>query len=114
MTWRNGYDYAVGRDAVDVLVDLAGRQPEPVEAALDVLKSLAEKLGVEVLVVPRSDAAITVAEIEAVAEVLVALGRRGLNDDEVAEDVQTALMIARDEIEEAIYEYEECPWRGDR
>ena len=112
MTWRNGYDYAVGRDAVDLLVDLVGRQPEPVEAALDVLRGLTEKLGVEVLVVPRSDAAITVAEIEVVAELLIDLCRRGLADDDIAEEIQTVCMIARDNLDDLNYAHEEWPRPG--
>ncbi len=110
MTWKNAYAYAGSLDAIDRLVALVERQPEPDEAGLDVLRRLVERLGVELLVTPKKDSPVTVAEIEAVADVLLDLCRRGLDDDEIAESVQTICMVTRDEIEEAIYEYEECPW----
>ena len=112
MTWENAYAYAGSLDAIDVLVDLVGRQPEPVEAALDVLRGLTGKLGVEVLVVPRSDAAITVAQIEAVAELLLDLCGRGLQNDDIAEEVQTVCMIARDNLDDLNYAHEEWPRPG--
>ncbi len=110
MTWKHAYDYAGSGDAIDRLVALAERQPDVEDAGLDVLRRVAEALHVEVVVLPRKDSPTTLAEVEAVAEVLVDLCRRGLTDDDVAEEVQTICMIARDELNDLIYEYEECPW----
>ncbi len=112
MTWKNAHDYMGSRDTIDKLVALIERQPDPGEAGLDVLMRLTAKLGVEVIVTPRKDSPVTVAEIEAVAEVLVDLCGRGLTDDDIAEEVQTLCMIARDNLDELNYSHEEWPRPG--
>lgn len=109
MTWRNGHDYAGSGDAIDKLVALVERQGDRTDAGLDVLRRLAEALGVEVIVTPKKGSSVTVTEIEAVAEVLMDLCRRGLDDDDIAEEVQTICMIARDDLDDLNYEYEEWP-----
>jgi hypothetical protein len=109
MTWRNAHDFAGSLDAINKLVALVDRQHDPGDAAVDVLQRLVEKVGVEVIVIPKKDSPVTVAEIEAVAEALVELCRRGLDDDDIAEDVQTALMVTRDDLDELNYAHEEWP-----
>jgi len=90
MTWRAAGDYGRSRDAVDVLAGLVRRQHDPAEAALDVLQRLAEALHVEVVIVPKKGGAVSVAEIEAVAEALLDVLGRGLadTDESVAEQVE--------------------------
>lgn len=109
MTWRNAYDYTASGHAIDRLVGLVERQPDVGDAALDILQRLSEVLHVDVIVTPKKDSPVTVAEIEAVAEVLVDLCRRGIDDDEIAESVQTICMVTRDDLDELNYAHEEWP-----
>ena len=107
MTWKNGHEYCGSRDIIDRLVGLVDRQPEPDEAGLDVLRRLAEKLGVEVVVIPPKDSPVTVTEIEAVAEVLVDLLERGLVDDDLCDSVEVVRADTRDRLDDLGDSYQE-------